>query len=44
MSESLKKFKEIAVVNKIIAELERSLEIKDKVRLSSFLLTDCLTI
>jgi hypothetical protein len=31
MSESLRKFKEIAVVNKIIAELDRALELKDKV-------------
>lgn len=31
MSSTLKKFKELAVINKIIAELERALDIKDKV-------------
>ena len=36
MSESLRKLKEIPVVNKLMQELERSLGIKDKVRLLSF--------
>ena len=37
MSESLKKLKEIPVVNKIVQELDRALEIKDKV-LAEFIL------
>ena len=37
MSESLKKLKEIPVVNKILAELDRTLEVKDKV-LAEFVL------
>lgn len=37
MSESLKKLKEIPVVNKIMAELDRAIGIKDKV-LAEFIL------
>jgi hypothetical protein len=37
MSESLKKLKEIPVVNKIVQELDRALEIKDKI-LAEFIL------
>ena len=37
MSESLRKFKEIAVINKILAELDRAIGIKDKV-LAEFVL------
>lgn len=33
MSESLKKLKEIPVVNKILQDLDRALGIKDKVRI-----------
>ena len=44
MSESLKKLKEIAVVNKIIGELDRALEIKDKVCHFNLLIQSFLTL
>jgi hypothetical protein len=37
MSESIKKFKELSVVNKILSELDRGLGLKDKV-LAEFIL------
>jgi len=37
MSDSLKKLKEIPVINKLMAELERALDVKDKV-LAEFVL------
>lgn len=44
MSESLKKLKELSVVNKIIAELERELGLKEKVRIKIAPGCVCLTL